>query len=367
MFGPINFKVKLMISPVCPPGDRFTKGVTPGHSLHSPNSIWITTLGIAGLTQSVGCIKIPKMNIVLACDRHIFHGLLTTVASLIWHEKHCPLKLHILDGGLTQAQWEMLSATTTRLNPATILIRHRFDQTQVSHFSSQRELGLMTYARIFIPAIIKVPSAVYIDSDFLVTRPVSGLLPYFNSGHAVCGVAESGVNLSKDFPDMKEPDIAGYDYFNGGLMLLNLERWRDEKISETLMAFLQNESSRCPFADQSAINWVLRGKIGKIPEVWNTFSHYVDWGVNGASEQPGTVNLHFIGRTKPWKRPVPGLSHKLWWLFTRRFAGNKHLPRPLLNPRNVFRYVRRTIQEPPPFKKDLWNAWKLFWDDSKKI
>jgi lipopolysaccharide biosynthesis glycosyltransferase len=304
------------------------------------------------------------MDIVLGSDRNFFHGLLTTVVSIVVHDRLHPLRIHILDGGLTPAQWETLSATVARLKSQATLIRHGFDQTQLSSFCNHGELSLMTYARVFIPYIIDAPFVVYVDADFLVTKAISGLLPYVNSDHALCGATDLEGDLAKDCPWGEGLDLSRYTYINCGLLIMNLEKWRKERISDTLITFLHSESSKCRFADQSAINWMLKDQIGILPQEWNTSFNAFDWG--GAKPMPGTVNLHFASGMKPWKRPLPTASHKLWWLFTRRFTPKGSNAHPFLNPRNVLRYVRYRFQNSSPYQRDSLNAWKSFWEGFEK-
>lgn len=301
------------------------------------------------------------MDIVIASDSNFFPGLLSTVASLVWHEQQQPLRIHVLDGGLTPLQWQTLASTVAGLNSRSGLMRHAFDQSQISNFRQKNELGLMTYARLFIPQFVDAPYVVHIDADFLVTKPVSGLLPYMGSEKAVYGVAERGFDISTDCPWGAGQDLSRYTYINAGILLMNLEMWRKERISDRLIAFLQAELGKCRFHDQTAINWVLREQIGLLPREWNIMANTFD--AEGAGYVPGTVNLHYASGMKPWKRPLPTLSHRLWWLFARRFAPQACVPNPFWKPRNAVRYVRHRLSQSSVSAEGSLKPWKRFWND----
>ena len=144
-----------------------------------------------------------------------------------------------------------------------------------------------------------------------------------------------------------------------------------DHLAETLLAFLQKESGRCRYADQSAINWVLRGQIGMLPQEWNAFGNSIDAG--SVEADPGRINIHFASGIKPWKRPLPTLSHKLWWMFTRSFIPHARMPRPYLNPRSLFRYGRqywRGLERGRPSPRALRTSleqWNTFWRDCNRL
>lgn len=54
--------------------------------------------------------------------------------------------------------------------------------------------------------------------------------------------------------DLEENDIM----FNSGVMLIDLEKWRNQKIEENLMNFIAKRNGRIQQGDQSALNAVLR-------------------------------------------------------------------------------------------------------------
>ncbi|MEI6149289.1 MAG: glycosyltransferase [bacterium] len=305
------------------------------------------------------------IHIVLASDSTFFYGLQTTLASLVFHERSHPLQIHVLDGGLQASQWRSLLALVAAINPAATVNRHVFNPSSLAGLTEIRELGHMTYARLFAASVVEADLAIYLDSDFLITRPLSGLLQHYDTDKAVSGVIDFSGHLSDDCPWGGALDLSAYTYINGGLLLLNVKRWKSDRLAEALLAFIQKESARCRYADQSAINWVLKGQIGVLPPEWNAFGNSIDAG--SVEADPGQVNIHYASGLKPWKRPLPTLSHKLWWKFTRSFVPHARMPNPFINPRNLLRYARRYgrgIWSDKITRRDLGASlekWKAFW------
>jgi lipopolysaccharide biosynthesis glycosyltransferase len=201
----------------------------------------------------------------------------------------------------------------------------------------------------------------YIDSDFIVTKPLGGLLPFLNSGKAIGAVQMGSTTLDGGCPWKGGLDLSGYKYVNSGLLLLNLDKWRRDTIAETLLVFLEKESAKCKNVDETAINWVLRDDIEYLPHDWNTFANEYDAAPDGL---PGEINIHYASGLKPWKRPLPTLSHKIWWLFNRLFVPAKPTQNPVLQPRNLLRYARRWTQlrfERGPKPAVTLDDWEAYW------
>jgi lipopolysaccharide biosynthesis glycosyltransferase len=88
-------------------------------------------------------------------------------------------------------------------------------------------------------------------------------------------------------------------YFNSGVLLIDLDTWRRENVSERVIAFAV-EHPDLPMMDQDALNGALRGQWLVLDESWNLHrrlrsGRYEDAPVDWASVRV----IHFIGQVKP--------------------------------------------------------------------
>jgi len=296
--------------------------------------------------------------VVIASDGLFYRGLLCTVLSIAIHEKTHPLRIHILDGGLNQNEWISLEEKLLLCNKQCDLIRHSFNKEMCSGLAEISEYGLMTYARILIPQLVEAARAIYVDSDFIITRQISDSLQYFDEGVALSGTAQSG-NLSQDCPWSDEGGLKKYPYVNAGFLLMNLGKWREDGITDRMFRFLRKESRRCRYADQSAMNWLLKDEMALLPREWNTFANQVD--DLEVAALPGRINIHYASGLKPWKRPIPTLSHGVWWEFAKRVMEKTDLNRKLLIPENLIRYLRYCTPGRVRHLKRQLPGWKSYW------
>jgi len=99
-------------------------------------------------------------------------------------------------------------------------------------------------------------------------------------------------------------------------MLMNLDQLRKQRFFDRAVEFL-NRKSAYRFWDQSAINFLLHGRIDELPECWNRASWRFDAQQNNALD----CVLHFT-TSAPWLVETSGPAQVLF----ERFATEVGLP-----------------------------------------
>jgi lipopolysaccharide biosynthesis glycosyltransferase len=136
----------------------------------------------------------------------------------------------------------------------------------------------------------KVP----IDDDAVLGAVVDGAIPRCAAPRGVKGCRELGIPA--DAP-----------YFNCGVLLVHLERWRRARVTPRAQSYLGAVHGRLDFLHQEALNAVLWRSWQPLPRRWNLLASH-DGRVFGRRDaevdHPGIA--HFAGRLKPWRAPVGG-------------------------------------------------------------
>ena len=84
-----------------------------------------------------------------------------------------------------------------------------------------------------------------------------------------------------------------HKYFNSGVLLMNLKKWRENKTREKTVEFLQKNKD-AKFLDQDALNGVLYGKWLELPGKYNIQCD------DRLKETPDAVIIHYLCIFKPW-------------------------------------------------------------------
>jgi len=181
------------------------------------------------------------------------------------------------------------------------------------------------WLRILLPEVLAVSDrVVYLDADVIVT---DSLMPLWRSplGTDLLGAVSNPLYpymppYPRDQLGIDDPA----DYFNSGVLLMNLDQMRRERTGEALRNYaIENPGNWYP--DQDALNAVCRGRWRRLHPRWNVQSTiyelppsalpFSDEEVCEARHHPAVV--HFIGPFKPWQYLC---RHPLQRLYTEHAA-----------------------------------------------
>ncbi len=161
------------------------------------------------------------------------------------------------------------------------------------------------YARFWVADYFdeKVTRVIYLDGDIVVVGSLQELLiiPLHNAVLAAVSI-----------PGSQRPAILGYDpadeYFNSGVMVINLKRWRDTKARERLVETSYHIAHKLNDPDQDVLNYCFHGERVRLDYVWNVITPFFrkKSALPLAKDEIERVVreariIHFNGCSKPWQ------------------------------------------------------------------
>ncbi len=169
------------------------------------------------------------------------------------------MRLYVLDGGLSDVSKDRLLKSWRDPRLAVEWIRP--DMEQVRDLFISYQVNVVTYLRLLMAKVLPehVTRAIYIDADMLVRRDLGNLWDEDQGPHAVLAVQDvaapymdAAASLPR-FADCREylcafTPIVNYrelglppdaPYFNGGLLVANIEKWRREQYAEQMLDCLR--------------------------------------------------------------------------------------------------------------------------------
>lgn len=160
------------------------------------------------------------------------------------------------------------------------------------------------YYRLSIPEMTEADTALYLDCDVLVRGKIGRLFDIDLKDNFVAAVIN---------PFMSRSDIVEQsDYFNSGVMVLNLKKWRASDVKSKVLSIVIKENARLKMPDQDALNIVFNGNWHRLPVKYNAqtsmFSAYRDLGKEEKAGVSKPVIVHFSTSNKPWHKSC-GLSY----------------------------------------------------------
>lgn len=148
----------------------------------------------------------------------------------------------------------------------------------------------------------------YLDPDILVINPLRELWETDMQGNMFAAAAHTGkTELANNVNRIRLG--TDHDYYNSGVLLIDLERCRSEVAPDELFAFVREHRRELVMPDQDLLNAVYGDSILPLDDaLWNydarNFNNYM---LRSAGEQDmdwvmeNTAILHFCGKAKPWK------------------------------------------------------------------
>lgn len=199
------------------------------------------------------------------------------------------------------------------------------DQSKIEGVKVDGHISKATYYRLVMPQYVQhhTSKILYLDSDIIIKTDVGELWD----------------TDMKNFPIAAVPEIvceknAKPSVFNAGVLLININCWIAENITEKALSFARNNHDLIVHWDQDVLNAIFCDNWMLLPQRWNVISSAFVENKILPIEEIGVI--HYTGSLKPW---------------------NYHCQHPLQS--EYFRYLKKTPWKNFHFKEDtFWHRVK---------
>ena len=197
-----------------------------------------------------------------------------------------PIVFHVFTAEGDPAAEARLSDTLGRF-PRIGLELYRVGYPGLSHAFVDRYLTKEAYLRFLAPDVLPrdIGRVIYLDCDLVV---VDDVLPLWNTdlrGAAVGAVADCDWTAGAAENRLTRLGIPRrHVYVNSGVLVMDLDRWRRERLGERLFRFIEAKGASLAYHDQDALNAVLHSEIALLDRRWNVqvmmFSRWIPPGAS---------------------------------------------------------------------------------------
>ncbi|XP_048328743.2 probable galacturonosyltransferase-like 10 [Ziziphus jujuba] len=278
----------------------------------------------------------PRLvHIAMTIDSEYLRGSMAAVHSVLKHTS-CPENIffHFIasDSGsvnIENLDWTVRSAFPS-LSFKVYVFRESLVRDLISSSIRQALDNPLNYARSYLADLLEpcVERVIYLDSDTIVIDDIQKLWRVSLTGSRVIGAPEyCHVNLNKYFSAEFWSDAEltkAFEgktpcYFNTGVMVMDLVRWREGDYTSKIENWMQIQKEKRIYELGSLPPFLLvfGGDVEAIDHRWNQHGLGGDNVVNSCRTlHPGPVSLlHWSGKGKPWMRldsGAPCLIDFLW-------------------------------------------------------
>ncbi|MBQ9098513.1 MAG: 1-acyl-sn-glycerol-3-phosphate acyltransferase [Clostridia bacterium] len=236
--------------------------------------------------------------IFYACDNNFFKYTVVSLASMIANAspRH-QYEVHILHTDITPENQAIAKRLETKqftvtFDDVTEYLHSIKDKMPIRDYYSKT-----TYYRLFIADMFpEIKKTIYIDSDTIVQGNIAELYDHNISDYAVGACHEQAMVQENVYGTYVEKCI-GIDrnsFFNAGVLLINCEYFRENKVLGQFMELLGFYNFRVT-QDEDYLNVICRDKVLFLHQKWNT---EVFGDIFVPLEEACVI--HYIMVAKPW-------------------------------------------------------------------
>jgi len=184
----------------------------------------------------------------------------------------------------------------------------RFARLPITSAASNR-LTRAAYARLMLGQLLPDHwhRVIYLDTYTITRRPLHPLWNTDLAGNLIGAVRDDyipTVASPHGIPTWHKLGLpADLPYFNSGVMLIDVDAWRNEDLGERALAYLAEHPDDISLFDQDALNAVIAGRWLELDTIWNVTGYWRKAARRTGRHQHILTTAairHFTGNGKPW-------------------------------------------------------------------
>ncbi len=249
-----------------------------------------------------------KLHTVMCFDKNVVVGVLSLLYSIkvnnpqlevVFHLCALPADLEFFRTRYEHYQTKLdIAEDNLRLHDISTFSMYQKIEAHLAKFlrKGNRNLTVAAFYRLFVFSDLEctpnehMDRLVYFDTDMICDGDISYL--------ATVELTDKLLGAVPDFEHQldyarKTLNFQGDNYFNSGLLVVNLQKWQDDNISQkaidTLIATMPKQ------LDQDVLNLIAANQVLWLPLGYNSITNILDKPCDNA------VVIHYTGARKPWK------------------------------------------------------------------
>jgi lipopolysaccharide biosynthesis glycosyltransferase len=252
-----------------------------------------------------------QLDVAYSSDEHYVPHAAASIVSLFQSNRSfSEIHVNFLDFGIQESSKNELKRIVaenhgeiTFLDGAALLRENMAIGAEISY-----------YGRLFLPQLVDLDRILYIDGDTIICHDLAELWETDLEGYLIGAVQDVPADYLVTAIGMAPEER----YINSGVVLFNLKEWREQKVLDQCIQFINLFHGDVPHRDQGTLNGVCKGKIKILPPRFNMMPemiymsaeqvrklyhvpvYYSQEEINDAVKDP--VIIHFLAKlyNRPW-------------------------------------------------------------------
>ena len=270
------------------------------------------------------------MHIVYSSDDNYAQHMGASMYSLLSHNADSEIVIYVIDNGISSDSKVKLQQIINQF-PLSRLQWIDFSKwSKKLTLNMQWPISLSSYGRLFVGSMLPpdVSRCLYLDGDMIICDHIDEL---WNWDMSKCTIAAVQDTVSRETKESIGTHY-GEKYFNAGLLLIDLNRWRSSDAEQACLDFIAQHQGRVAHHDQGVLNGVFHKDVSILPLKYNVMTiHYMmdrarilkyfreespfysEKEIAQAKEHPAVLHYTPSFTSRPWARTCHHPLKKLYW------------------------------------------------------
>ncbi|MDJ0692051.1 MAG: glycosyltransferase family 8 protein [Xenococcaceae cyanobacterium MO_188.B32] len=248
------------------------------------------------------------MNLLFCFDDKYEQHFIVALTSVLLNNR-IPIKVYLITNHISS----QLKQTLDKLIESYEIDIHInfIDEKYIGDLKVSHHASLANYFRLFVDNLLptEIDKILYLDSDLVVNGSLEGLYNLNIEQYYIA--ARGGITRNQK----KRLDLQSDYYFSSGVMLINLQSWRKNKIGQQAIEFVKNNPNKIKLWDQDALNKIIDGNFLLLDKKWNSLVDLYE-GMSEVNDK--SIIIHFVGSLKPWHGWCTNPQKDFYWSYLRQ-------------------------------------------------
>jgi lipopolysaccharide biosynthesis glycosyltransferase len=238
------------------------------------------------------------IHIASAFDRHYITPFYVLLTSVFANNRKNSITIHSIATGVSKTEKEEIKNFVLKNNAE--IFFYDIDEEYVRKnvvVPINNYFTIATYYRLFLPSLlpVDVKKLLYIDTDAIVLDDLKELYTTDIDGLPFGAVSDPYPVIRTDLGLYEEGK-----YFNAGVLLIDIENWKQQQVMEKAMRFIADHPEKIRFVDQDALNATQKDKWYRLDGKYNMTWLEVSLQVPKKELVKDKVIIHYTTAHKPW-------------------------------------------------------------------
>ena len=236
--------------------------------------------------------------VVLAANAAYSEQVLTTIKSIVCHNRF--IKFYVINSDFPTEWFVSMRKKLAKLDCQ--IVNARVDSSHISQYKTN--IHYSVFLRYFTATFVQEDQALYLDCDIVVTRDLSEIFAVDLGSYPLGAVRDLGGEV-----------YFGEQIFNSGVLLINVNYWRENDIAGQLIEMTDNLHDKVTQDDQSILNMLFENRWMELPFAYNCITLHTTFSDYEPEKGLYPPVIHYLTERKPWKEYTQSIYREVWWFY----------------------------------------------------